>query len=685
MAYQQKTGGQTGDIVEMVRKRVGFHELRPERYLLEDAALIRMAYWSGKQQLYYENRQFIDSTLWANPDEVNYQINLIRSRVLNAVARVIGVNAEFACRPRSGSAQDREWAKLTQKVFDHVRVVTDFEFTRSMATLWSAICGSAYLKCSWDPLVGEPDRFYKIDNRTSAVIPEVMLTAQARVDKDRSGLFEDYPAGDLAISCASPFSIYEDTSSRDAGVAGCRWIAERHWVDVDVIAERFDVDPKDIVVEEPQGGLRNYEEAIAFMSAGTGIQPFQWTIPQDKLGKRTQYTEMWERPTKEHPKGRRICLAGKMVLNEKRRGGLDNPYAGDRTGWAHLPYVKVDWISHPGRFWGASMVEDLIAPQWWLNRSRSLKAKFMEDRGLPDTFVGDNSGLDTDNMSAGGGKIYKISETSSRPIQSGPVPQMPVEVSLFSSECLSDLNAAASQSEIEASALPGQMRSGAAIRSMNEDRYMPLSIPAKLSVRAVRDAGRTLLAIGKLYYGPNRLMRYLGEDNEWVVETFDGANLVTDLQIIGEPSVTDTLNASRTEMLDAIQSGAFNPQFDEETRLLILSGLHYNTSDEFMRRKLQAKKQAERVIQIVKADPARYAQGYPVMEWQDHPTEARELVAFMYSPEFEKLDLLAKSILTKYWKDHMLYIEQAVQAQMEMQAAVAGTPGQKGQASQPAG
>lgn len=677
--------GPDADIVEMIRKRVGFNELRPERYLLEDSALVNLAYWSGKQSLYYENRQFLDATLWAEPDEVRYQINLIRSRVLNAVARVINVNAEFRARPESSSARDRETAKMSDKVFDHIRIVTDFEYVRSMATLWACITGSAYLKCMWDPLIGEPTRFYKADGRTSAVIPEIMLTPAARAEKDRDGLFEDWPSGDLSVACESPFAVYQDTSSRDAGIRGCHWIASRHWVDRDRVAEMWDIDPKDIPTEEMQGGVRNYDEAIAFMSAGTGIQPFQWTIPEDKIGRRVQYTEMWERPSRDYPRGRRICLAGRMVLNRNRKGGMDNPYAGDRSGWAHLPYVKVDWITHPGRFWGASMVEDLIGPQYYLNRARSLKAKFMETFGLPNTFIGDATQLDTDSMAAGGGKIYKMSEQSIVRVQQGPVPMMPREVAEFSLEALSDLNSAASQSEIEASALPGQMRSGAAIRAMNEDRYMPLSVPAKLSVRAVRDAGRVLLAIGKLYYGNNRLLRYMGEDNEWIVEAFNGADLVTDIQVIGEPSVTDTVAAGRAEMLDAVQSGAFNPQFDAETRELILSGLYYNTSDEFMRRKLQAKRHAESVIQKVMADPARWAQtGYPVMEYQNHEVEARELQAFMYTQEFERLDPMTKSILTKYWKDCTMYVQLAMQAQLQLQASLKGSPGEKGQASQPA-
>lgn len=673
-----------GELKELIEKRVGYHNLRPERYYLEELWLIEMAYWSGKQRIFFEEGRFWDAVIDTSPEDVSYQINLIRSRVMNAVAMILDVNPQFRVKPVTGSARDRELAKLSDKVFDHLRNTTDFQYTLFLSTLWKAICGTSFIKVSWDPTLGEPERYYMKDKRTQAVIPEWLLSQDMRAQKDLVGEFEDYKTGDLRATCVSPFSVYCDSSARDGGILDAKWLAERHWMDIDTIAERWDVDPGDLQPMEHDQGLRNYEESIAFMSKGTGLYPMWTPRPPDKQSKRTLYVEMWERPTRQYPRGRRIVYAGGKILNKDRAGGLDNPYAGDRTGWAHIPYIKDDWAPHPGRFWGASLVEDMLAPQFYLNIARSQSMKFMLTFGLPNTFVGDQAGLDTDNMAAGGGKIYKVNEVSSFKVQHGPTPQMPPDIALFGSTCESDLNKVAAQSEIEGSSLPGQLRSGSAVRQINEERFRPLSVPAKATVRTTRDCGRTMLAIGKLYYGKNRLMRYLGEDNEWVVDSFDGANLVTDIEIIGEPSVMDTLSAERAEMLDAIQAGAFNPQLDEESRMLILKGLHYNTSDEFIRRKLQAERNQEREIQEMIADPLRYGdQGYPVMEWEDHVTEAASCIAYMYTPEFKRLDPQVQAVITHHWKQHQMFIQQALQAQMQMQAAMKGTPGQKGQASQP--
>lgn len=674
-----------GNLASLLEQSVNYQHVRPERFYMEELWLISMAYWYGKQRFYFEEGKFWDATVDMVEDDVAYQINLVRSRVNSAVAQILEVNGEFAAAPATGDVKHREWARLTDKVFDHLRNTTDFQYTLFTAELYAAIMGTGHIKFTWDPTLGEPERYYKQDKRSQAVIPEMMLSNEEQRYKDAQGEFEDYKTGDLRTEAVQPFAIFPDPSARDGGIASCRSLSERHYMDIDTIAERWDMDPKDIKPMEVDQGLRVYEEAIAFWSKGTGLYPLFTPTPEEKRGKRTLYIERWERPSREYPRGRRLVYAGGRIVNLNRKGGTDNPYAGDRTGWAHIPYAKIDWCPRPGNYWGASLVEDMLGPQYHLNLARSYSLKFLVTFGLPNTYVGTNSELDTDTMEAGGGKIYKVSEASAFGVKHGPTPQLPPDIGKFGMECEADLNKVASQTEIDGSALPGQIRSGAGIRQINEERFRPLSIPAKAMLRGVRDTGRGLIAIGKLYYGKNRLLRYLGEDNDWVIETFDGANLVTDIRIVGEPSVMDTRTSERAEMLDAINAGAFNPQFDEETRLLILKGLHYNTSEEFISRKLQAEKNQEREIQNMIADPLRYGeQGYPVMEWEDHKIEAARCIAFMYSPEFRKLTPQVQAVITQHWKQHQMYIEQQLQAEMQMQAALRGTPGQKGQASQPA-
>lgn len=670
------------ELLDMIEKRVGLRDRRSERLALEQLWITSMAFWSGKHRFWFADGRlmpFEDYPGDTNDNEVRYKVNLIRARVDAAVAKVLGVDADFQVRPPTGDAVDRERAELSNKVLDHIKEVTDFQQIQLISKQWSAICGSSFIKVFWDPLVGEPDRFFLESKNNRGVVPEVMLTPAQKIDKEAQGLFEDLPSGDLSMSVCSPFGLFYDSASRDKGIRGCHWISEMHYVDIDRVAERFGVDPKDIQPVENSGGLDNYEEAIAFMSSGNGFSLFDYGRPIDKLGKRTRYVEMWERPSAHNKKGQWVVYAGGKIL---RKG--DNPYAADRTGWAHLPYVKDDWKPHPGRFWGASLVEDLLSPQWHLNETRSSQIAFLRAHGQPAIFVGKDSGIDTDRMTSQVGRIYTMNETSAMGVKTGPTPQMPAEVMQVAALTEGDLNKLASQSEIDGGKLPGELRSGSAVRAVNEERFAGLSIPAKMSVRTVRDTGRIALALGKMFYTSPRLMRYMGDDNQWVVEEFTGADLINDVVIVGEPDIGDSISAQREEILDALNMGAFNPQFDRQTRTMILKALKYKTSDEFFTRSIQAEKHAEDVIQEIIHDPLKYGHmGYPVLPWQDAESEINALVSFMYSNEFDVLDERAKAVITKYWQDLSMLQQMVAMQQASMdQAKNAGKP-EKGQASQP--
>lgn len=652
---------------------------------MEEQMLTCMLYYNGQQRIEWVDGRVFTRYQTDTEDEVFYKVNLLKARTISAVSRVHNVQGEFDVRPPRGDMRSREIADLSKRVFAHIREVTDFQKHREHAEKWAAITGTAVYKIRWDPNIGDPTRYYWTDKVTKTALTADMLSREEREQKTADGLFEDRAPGDLSIEVLSPFSAFPDTSARGGGMRACQWFGEKHYVDIEPLAERFDIDPDEIKPIEFSQGVTNYEDAMAFMSSGSWFSPAGFAIPRDKQKKRTLYVEMWARPSAHYPKGLRLIWAGGQLLNGKSKilPDIDNPYAADRTGWSHLPYVPHYWVENPARFWGNGLCEDMLTPQFYLNEMRSQKIRFARTFGLPNTFVGKDAGLDLDNIEAGGGKIYGISEASATKVQYGPVPQMPVEVGNLDMALAADLNATASQSEVSGDALPGQLRSGSAVRALNEDRFMGLSIPARGSVTAARDCGKVLLALGKMYYGPNRIMQYLGEGNTWVVEAFDGADLINDVVIIGQASITDTQTNQREEMLDAVQAGVFNPQFDRMTKAMILDGLHYNTSDEFVRQQLQAKRACEREIQLLLQNPAKYAMGFPVFDWQDHEMHCETLKQFFYTPEFEQLDLAIQSVLNTNYAQHkqLLMAEQMAQAQAI--EALKGAPGQPGQASQP--
>jgi hypothetical protein len=668
------------ETLDLLRKRVDPTGIRLERMRMEEGWLKNMAYFSGQQCFYIGDGRIWDATGDIPEHKVIYQVNLTRSAVLRAAAKVVGVHARFKAAPKTSSLRHLNIAETSEKVFDHILQANEWDYgTHLLGTMWAAICGSAFYKIVFDPQAGEPGRFYLDSKQTKNVVPEALLSDVDLREKERDGLFQDFAQGDVAISVENPYSVYHDWTSRDKSIKGCQWIAFRHYLDREVLADRYGLDVNDIQAAQPTAGLLNYEEAIAFMGQTIGGSPLSWSTPEDKRGERALQVEMWQRPNSAYPKGRRVVQVGDRIVVDG-----DNPHVGDRSAASHLPVVKQDWTRHPGRFWGSSLVEDLTSPQAHLNESRGCVLEFQRIFGRPATFVWSDSGLDAKNQTIDPGGVYTLSAHSKPPVHS-PTPQLPTDVTNIGMICQQDLLSIASQSEIDGTKLPGQMRSGAAIQQMSQQREIALSLTQMEAVRSARDVGRASLALAQLFYTERRTIRFMGLDNQFEFLDFSGADLTNDIVVIGDPSSLETSAGRKQEMLDAIQAGAVDPVNNPEDKELFLASMHWNTGDILVNSKLKARKNQTYEIQEMIRNTAKYVPGgYPVAEYEDHALEYAVVRDFMYSQEFRTLDVATKSVIAAHAAEHKKAMMQEQLKVLQMQAMAAGTPGSKGKASQPA-
>jgi hypothetical protein len=675
MVYKPSTSEQ--ETIQMVMSRVYPIHMRTERTWQEEAWLKTMAFFSGKQDFYIDNGHMWDATPGEDDDhDVIYRANKMASAIYRAVAKVSSVHAEFRAVPETGAARHRRIAETSERVFVHLREQFDFDEKQLLALMWASICGTSYYKVEWDPRIGDVKRYYMDADKQP--VPDLMLTNEQRNRMDAAGQFDDEYLGDISCTVESPFAIGHDWSVRDGGVKACKFMYDKHYMDIDVIADAFDVDASDIMADDGNSGLRNYEEAIAFMSSGSYVTPLSYAVPKDKQGKRTSLIQMYERPSRKHKKGRWVVYAGGLLIRDK-----DNPYIGDRSGLAVLPYVKMDWVRHPGRWWGRSLAEDLVNPQFQLNNARSKEIAFLNVFGAPPTWVDPAAGIDTDIITTRAGSILKAHNPNMN-VKVGSSPHLPPEVFATGDRVERDLNDIASQSEIDGSKLPGQMRSGVALRTMQSARSIALTIPQWGAVRSARDVGRIGLALGQMFYTDKRVMRYLGEDSAWVVSEFSGADLTNDLRVIGEPSSLETRDSHLADMFEALEMGALNPNENENDRFLVLKALKFRTDDEVFQDRLASEGVQEREIDVMRQDPARYMERpYPAMEYEDQAGHMRVLRRFMNTREFADMDPATKAVITAHWSLHKMFLQKEQSQQMAMAEASRGTPGQRGRASQP--
>lgn len=675
VATQTFAAGKSTEYDDLIKKRVDPKSMRAERYAMEESWLRMMKAYVGRFDTSFLDGQFVDIDLGDDGFglELDYNGNITRPLIMRSVSTVMAANVKFDAMPQSPKMKHLRIAQLTKQVFHHLRAVTGYDDTTSLsATLWAAICGSAFLKCWWDPLAGEADRYYVESKSSRRVVADAYLDPQVRLEMDRAGLFEDYHQGEISIDVVNPFSFYHDWSARDAGIKACQWVAEKHWVDIDIAAERLGIDESELTPDRENQGVRNYEDALAFMASSRFMGPYNWLEPMDKRGKRVMWVDMWQRPSRKHPKGLRIVWAGGGV----RKAG-DNPNIADKSGLLHLPFVKQDWSPQPGRFWGSGLAEDLGPLNWHFNKGRSAEATFLNIHGAPATFIDSSSGVPAQNFSVRAGRTYQIAHNSS-PVQYGPTPQLPSEVIQFPETVYRDMRVIASQGDSVQGNLPGQVRTGAGFEAINRERHLPLSIPAKQWAICTRDLGRMGLTYVQLNYKEPRMLSLIGADGKLAVREFTGADISNDIVIVGEPSVSDTREARRAEVLDAVQIGALQPAQNPDHARWVAEELHFGTDGDAVRKLIAPEMREELILDHIRENP----QYFPVMDWEDHDAGAMTVQRYMMSPEFDQLDPRTQAAIAVRWNEHRKFIQSA---QMQMAALMqmqGGKSGQKGPASQ---
>lgn len=670
---------QDAEDIDMIRKRVDPEGYRVERLWQEEGWLKSMAYFSGKHYFYVEEGKIWDASGTVPEHKALYRINLTRLALLRASSKILNVNASFKAIPAGTDIKSRNRAETSEHLFEHIRDVTSWNDNKALiGTMWAGVCGSSFYRVYFDPLAGEPDRYYYTDPANKVAVRPDTLAPALKNQLDANLMFEDLAKGEVAIDVDSAFAIFHDWSSRDKGVAGCQWMASRHFMDIERIAEMFNVNESDLKAEEGMMGLNNYEEAIAFMATSLAQAPIRWDIPEEKRGKRGMVVDLWQRPSRKWKRGRRVVYAGgRIVLSG------DNPHVGDLSRLCHLPWVKQDWTPHPGRFWGSSLVEDLTSPQHYLNQSRNALLEFQRIFGRPATYIYSDSGLDPEKQTIEPGGVYVIRANSKPPVHDG-APNLPPEVSQLGNTLQADIDVIASQANSEQGKIPGEVRSGTAVKLLVEDRDIALNISSRELIRVTRDVGRSALRLCQMFYDDQRTLRYLGDDGQWQIEDFSSADLTNDIVIMGNPGVLDTETSRKAELMDAVQLGIFDTQNNPDDKDYVLSALHYADSNYAIRSRMKSQKKQEREIRVMIENWQQYmTTPYPVLDWEDNEKEARTLVDFFHTSEFQTLTPQQQSVLVTHWKMHEIELMKQQAAMAQMTAQTRGAPGQTGKASQP--
>lgn len=647
------------DALNEVRRLVDPQNPRSERLAFEETWLKNCAYYGNTQTFVMEGLR-LRRPKNIPEHRVLYEANLLTGEVAKAVSKVTGQFAKMAIAPDSAHRRSRWAAKLSMRVRDHLLEVLSYDDFETLAMIWAAVCGSGYLKFSWDPRAGHPDRFYLDDVEDRAVLTQ---SAEQRQQKVRAGRYQDLSPGEITIDIVSPFSHYWDWNNKTPFIENNAYVSQVSAVPIDTLVELYGAKAENVRADDTRTGSIWYEEALTFLSSslhtvGMLGRPNELQMP------RARVVEWHERPSKHAPKGRWIVIGGDVVLVNS-----DNPNLGAGF-WC--PLVKFDWLPMTGRYVGISLVERLTQPQHQRNKARSTVIEFQNVYGHPAIFTPKGSGIPVGSFTIEPGAVYEY-EGIHGPPTPGPVPDLPGEVLSNASQCEAEMRKISGDADPETSALPGQIRSAPGLQLMIEERNRPLNLTLKSLFRGRKNAHQVMLRLAQLYYTGRRVLHHLGHDNELSPEYFTGADLNTDIRIIDSSQGVQSDAARRAEILEAAQLGILRLDSPAERRA-IQEALNYRLIlDDVLDSKLQDEQNQWREIEEMIARPGQPAQ---IMPWDDHESHANVLERHLKSEEHRMLSPLAQRAIEAHWNQHVMAMQQQFEAQMAVMQAQQGGPGE---------
>jgi hypothetical protein len=421
--------------------------------------------------------------------------NFIRARAEMRLSYLTGFTPDFKGRPETNDYMARQRAKVGQNVAMHYWVHQRMPQLLQDWVYWAITCGTGFAKVYWDKQAGE-----------SFVGPDVEKDefGQPFLVPDRERLYFE---GDVVTEILPPFGACVDpmaTTWRDVTRFCEISVRPFEWVDR-VNPERG---------RHARGGP---EESDAYHTAALNMYGASAINQVENTGETSEewatVKEYYETPRQEYPYGRRIVMAGNVVLEM-----TDNP-----APRGQIPYVPFKDLLVPGQFWGQSNIDNELPLQLNYNRATSQKlehvtklvyAKLLWPRAagqLPESSFVSKVG---EVLNYGG-------VTEPKYVQP---PNLPNDINDLLVQCKADLDDVTMTYGVERGMYQGRI-SGTATNFLQEAGQRSKRPTVQRLAYALEDWARLVVETAHKNVSTERVIKMHGKDGQFDVSSFQGQDL----------------------------------------------------------------------------------------------------------------------------------------------------------------
>jgi len=475
--------------------------------------------------------------------------NQTRPLVTQMLALLTEKEPTFRATPRSHEEEDllaaMGYESLIRYDWDRFDMRDEFE----EAMLWMLITGNGFWRIAWNTQAGQPVLVPNKEGSGSMAgrdtpVPEGEEEAEAEESPfvlpggdPEPTTMEQLFEGDIDMMNVSPFNI--DVPLTATSIKNTPWIAHHAYIDREVLVDLMGSKANQIRSGDQDGGRTSYDRQLRF---DTGAAAVSGRESDDQI----RIIEFWEAPTKKHPAGRVITIAGDTTLTTKK-----NPYGG------RYPFVHFGCNPSPGRFWFDGIVRELMPLQEGHNKALTRYHESMLLMGNPKVIADKETGIKDVSINDRPGEIiFKRRGTDLQFVP--PTPPSPIHPQIMSM-AQNSMQSITGVNDPLAGQNPPNVRAAMTVRFLQESglrRFLPIMHRTET---ALTRAGRMILYLHKRYWSGERTIRALGTDAQVQVFHMGKADVerVMDVAVLPDSMKSSSPAAKQSMVIELLQYAPF--------------------------------------------------------------------------------------------------------------------------------
>lgn len=561
-----------------------FNEARLTRSTFERQWYLNLAFYFGKQWVQWVGGNTSDVSRLHEPSAPPWRVRLVSNRIRPIcraeMAKITKEKPSAFVIPASNDDDDLAAARAAEAIWEHQYRTLRVQRSLRRMSFWMVTCGTGFIKDWWD-----------------------------------SSYRDANTHGRSALEPVTPFHLFVP----------------------DLQEEEIEFQPHIIHVRaaDPDWVYRMFKKDVPADSNASGDaleQRFLSAVGIQNGGKKyVSLKEFWCKPCKMFPDGALVTLAGDVLLNFAE-GAIHKHGEYPVTKFEHVP---------TGRFYGDSVINDLIPIQKEFNRTRSqlIEAK---NRMAKPQLIAQRGSIDTSKVTSEPGLIIQYTPGYQPPTPL-PLTAMPAYVTQELDRCQADMDDISSQHEVSRGQTPPGVSAATAISFLNEQDETKLAFSIASIEEGCERIGGHLLSHADQFWESERMIRVVGDNGTYETMMFSQKHLKsnTDLKIEAGSAMPTSLAAKQAFITELGKMGWVQPQQAMRYLGLAETGRMYEDLT------IDLRHQERENLRMARGEEV------PVNTWDNDAAHIEALNTFRKKQQFEYLPDATKELFERHYMLHM--------------------------------